>query len=113
MKMNKGGLICEITTADSMRIRSQIDCDLEAETIRYAVTRFFCKSKKLSNYVWESYSLRLQKGKDRRARRHSCIIPAVLMELPGKWVKIRFSVTPIGVVIEQVHILAQLTDSDS
>ena len=80
---------------------------MEPDTIRYAVCRFFSRTPALCRaYAWESYQLRLARGKGRRPRRHRCTIPAPLMELPAGWVQVRFQVDPTGVTIRQISLTA-------
>lgn len=97
---------CQITAAKDLRIYTQVPCSLESETIAYAVCRFFTKSTGLSRFcVSESYRMRLVHRKSHKARRCRSILPAILMELPGNWAQIRFSIDAVGVTIREVSLL--------
>lgn len=107
MKMTHGtgwsAVSCQICVDTNVRVENHLKTALEPDTICYAVCRFFTKAPAMCRtYTWESYQLRLARGKGRRARRHCCAIPAPLMELPAGWVQVRFQVDPTGVSIRQI-----------
>lgn len=111
MKMTYGtgwsAVSCQIAADPNLRVENRLSPSLEPDTIRYAVCRFFVKTQSLCHtYTWESYRLRLARGKARRPRRHSCAVPGPLMELPAGWVQIRFQVDPSGVTIRQITLTA-------
>lgn len=109
MKMTHGtgwsAVSCQIAADTNLRIDNRLKTRLEPDTVCYAVCRFFAKTPALCRaYTWESYQLRLARGKGRRARRHQCAIPAPLMELPAGWVQVRFQVDPTGVKLRQITL---------
>lgn len=110
MKMVNGtgynAAICQISAAKDFHFISLVPCDLEPDTISYAVRRFFSKSRILcQTYVSESYQLRFAKGKDRKSKHHCCVIPAQFMELPGNWAQVNFVVDAFGITIRKVTLL--------
>lgn len=109
MKMTHGtgwsAVSCQIAADTNLRIDNRLKTRLEPDTVCYAVCRFFAKTPALCRaYTWESYQLRLARGKGRRARRHQCAIPAPLMELPAGWVQVHFQVDPTGVKLRQITL---------
>lgn len=97
---------CQISPARDLRFYSQVPCSLEPETIAYAVCRFFTKSAHMCRFcVSESYRMRLASGKGRRAKRCRATLPAVLMDLPGSWAQVRFTIDAVGVTVQEVRLL--------
>lgn len=112
MKMTHGtgwsAVSCQINADPNVRVENRLHTSLEPDTICYAVCRFFARTPALCRtYTWESYRLRLARGKGRRPRRHRCTIPAPLMELPAGWVQVQFQVDPAGVSIRQISLTAE------
>ena len=107
-KMNYGSLTCEISTTEKCTIISQELCDYEEDTIIYAVERFFAQcthlSKECSKISWQ---FRIAKGKSPKKQQFMYIIPAVLMELPGNWVKINGNIDAVGVNVNRIEMLKQ------
>ena len=104
----QGAVRCQISPANDVRVENHLDLPLEVDTVCYAVCRFFVKTPALAGaYAWESYQLRLAKGKGRRGRWHRCTLPAPLLELPAGWVQVRFRVDPEGVTLRQVVLSAR------
>ena len=100
-----GSYACELIAAKELRFHADFPCDVELDTVRYAVCRFLRKSKSLcKEYVKESYRLRLASGKGRKTKRRWCLAPAALLELPGAWVHIGVSISATGVTVEQVGL---------
>ena len=106
MKMKYGSLSCKISAHKNMEIHCEVLCDLEPDTVYYAISRFFTKDTSVCHsYVKESYQMRLAKGKGRKAKHHRCILPALLAELPGMWVQVYFMVDAEGVIIQRIQLL--------
>lgn len=104
----RGAVCCQIGPANDIRVDNRLDSALAPETICYAVCRFFAKTPALAGaYAWESYRLRLARGKGRRGISHRCVLPAPLLELPAGWVLVRLRVDPEGVAIRQVSLTGQ------
>lgn len=117
MKMTYGtgwsAVSCQINADINLRVENRLAGFLDADTVRYAVCRFFTKTPSLCRtYAWESYQLRLARGKGRRPHRHCCAIPAPLMELPAGWVQVRFQVDPVGVSIRQIVLTPEYPGSE-
>lgn len=107
MKMTYEGAACEITASENFRFSSHVPCSLELDSILYAVCRFFQKSKKLRrDCIFESWQLRIIKA-SRKKKRHTYVIPAMLMELPGAWAEVHIMIDSSGVAIQQVKLLQQ------
>ena len=109
MKTGKEGrrLSCGVWAAKAFKYQAEIPCGLESETIGYAVCRFLTKCDTLRrDYVEQSYRLRLKQGKGRRSVRSRFTAPARMMELPGAKVEVRVMITPKGVEVQSVSIMA-------
>ena len=71
---------CPVQAAPGLRLDLRVRCELERESILYAVTRFIRRSSALMrDFAGESYRLRLRKGTVRR----SFQAPAVLRSSPA------------------------------
>lgn len=105
--MTYEGAACEITASENFHFFSHVPCSLELDSILYAVCRFFQKSKKLRrDCIFESWQLRIIKA-SRKKKRHTYVIPAMLMELPGAWAEVHIMIDSSGVAIQQVKLLQQ------
>ncbi len=106
MKMQFGQVSCSVTAAEKMHFSSDVPCELEMDTIRYAACRFLTKSRKLQQkYVRESYQHRIaSKRKDKKPRYETCMVPAAAMELPGSWAVMRVKITAEGVTIQSLKL---------
>lgn len=108
MKMTCNSLACEIAIAPDFTFHSSVPCDLEPDTVRYAVRRFFCKSGRICHdCTWASWQLRLAGSRRRRPQRWSYVLPAVLLELPGAWARVTVSVNAVGVQVHRVALLRE------
>lgn len=107
-KMNYGSFSCIISVTTDCTIISQKLCDYEADTIFYAVERFFthCNTiaKKCTKTSWQ---FRIAKGKSPKKQSFMYIVPAILMELPGNWVKISGNIDAVGVNVNKIEMLSQ------
>ena len=107
-KMSYGSFACEISVAADYRLLSLVPCEYEKDTVAYAVERFFTQSKRFCREcTQESWKLRIAKG--RKDKKHSFvyIIPAVLMELPGNWIRLSGNIDAAGVNVREVEILEE------
>ena len=103
---SRNAIQCQISPAKELRFFSQVPCDLELDTVAYAVCRFFVKSPAMCRLCApESYRIRLATGRKRKAQRHKCLLPAPLLELPGGWARIYYTVDAIGVTVQEVSLL--------
>lgn len=108
MKMTYNSLACEIAIAPDFTFHSSVPCDLEPDTVRYAVRRFFCKSSRICrDCTWASWQLRLVSARQRRPVRWTYSLPAALLELPGAWARVTVSVSAVGVQVHRVALLQQ------
>jgi hypothetical protein len=99
-------ICCRIAPAKELRFFSQVPCSLERDTVGYAVCRFVRNTPALCHScAAESYRIRLSSGRMRRTRRRQCILPALLLELPGSWAHILYTVDAVGVSIQEVRLL--------
>ncbi len=109
MKMTYQSLACEFAIAPDFTFRSDVPCELEPDTVRYAVRRFFCKSGRIRrDCTLASWQLRLASPRRRRPARWSYILPAALLELSGAWARVHISVTAEGVQVHRLALLRQL-----
>ncbi|MBO5199201.1 MAG: hypothetical protein J6B85_11910 [Lachnospiraceae bacterium] len=108
MKMNYGSRVCEFSVAHDFTFSSCVRCYYEKDTICYAVRRFFRKSGRIRrDCTYESWQIRLAKGKSRRQHRFSYLIPAILMELPGAWIRLSGTIDARGVTVQRLEILSR------
>lgn len=107
-KMNYESLTCEISVAENYILCSQIPCGYEKDTVAYAVERFFPLCASLSREcTWKSWQARVAKGRTKRKQEFQYLVPAVLMELPGNWVRICGDIDAVGVNVKKVEILRE------
>lgn len=105
-KMNYGSFTCEISVAADYTLLSQVPCDYGKDTVAYAVERFFSRFKRFRREcTYESWQMRLAKGKARKRHDFMYIVPALFMELPGNWIRISGSIDAVGVNVKRVEIL--------
>ena len=92
---------CPVQVGRGLRFDLRVSCDLEDESIVYAVCRFIRRSPALmGDFAGESYRLRLQRGKTRR----SFVAPASLLELPGSWAAVSLRILPTGAEITRIGL---------
>lgn len=107
MKMNYNAVSCEITLSNNFYAVSHVPCDYQNDVIGYGVCRFIMKSNDIRRHcVFQSWKLRVSKGKERKSRRFFYTIPAVLAELPGQWIQISGTIDPNGVTLKKVEIFS-------
>ena len=99
----------ELCTSDSLCLRSEVPCDLSQEAVEYAALRFLAHNARLYHfYASESCELRFAKGKAaKRLKTYQCTAPAVLMELPGAWVRLTLRVDQEAIRIMSVEMLQE------
>ncbi|MCD7955217.1 MAG: hypothetical protein LUG93_05575 [Lachnospiraceae bacterium] len=104
MKMKNGSMVCEISVASDASYVSYVPCDYQRDTISYAVKRFFARCGKLCREcTFESWQIRI--GKKRKKSQHFCyLIPALLMELPGEWVRVTGVIDEKGVEVRKIEL---------
>lgn len=108
-KMRYGNFACEVSVVSDFVLKSQFSCSYEKDTVAYATERFFSKFEKLCREcTYESWQVRIAKGRDRKRRSFEYLIPAVFMELPGDWVQVRGYVDEVGVKVNRVDLLEQI-----
>lgn len=95
-----------LRTADGLRIRTQIPCDLDRAALEYAALRFLAHNPRLLGYyAMQSCRLRFEKGRG-GSQRFRCVAPAMLLELPGSWVRLGISVNREAVTVTALELLA-------
>lgn len=105
-KMNYGNIVCEVSVAENYDFHTQAACNYDKDTIAYAVERFFTRCTRFrEECTYESWQIRIAKGKARRSHKFVYVVPAVLMELPGGWVRLTGDIDAVGVHIKKVEIL--------
>lgn len=108
MKMTYSAGTCEITTAQEFFFHSEVPCNLEPDTIRYAVCRVFQKNRTLRRHgVYQSWQMRVSGAHARKRCRHTYLVPAALMELPGSWAQMTALVDGTGVTVECLELLRE------
>lgn len=105
-KMVYGTIICEVSVTANCTITVSDSCDYPKDTIAYAVEKFFSRyAKTYRECTYESWQLRIAKGRKKRTRRFEYIIPAVFMELPGNWVRVYGNIDVVGMNISRIELL--------
>lgn len=105
-KMVYGTIICEVSVAVNCTITVSDCYEYPKDTIAYAVEKFFSQhAKTYRECTYESWRLRIAKGRKKKIRRFEYIIPAVLMELPGNWVRVCGDINVVGVNINRIELL--------
>ena len=112
MQMKCGGscreLKCCVEYDRRLTVIDRVNSGLLPDTVGYAVCRFLCHNEGLSRaLVRQSYDLRFAKGKGARSVRRQWVVPAVLLELPGAWVRFSCIVTAKGVTVTRVCLLKE------
>lgn len=106
--MNCGTICCDLAISDKFicDIDSNVRCEYPEDTIEYALRHFFKKNEKIRRTcTWESWQIRLAKGKrNRRPHYYSYHIPARMLELPGSWAVLKFSVDENGVTMHSLKL---------
>ncbi len=96
---------CPVSAARGLRFDLRVPCDLEVESLVYAVRRFIRRSPVLlGDFAGESYGLRLSRGRVRRR----FVAPAALLELPGSWAAVSLRVLPTGAEITRIGLYDRL-----
>ncbi len=107
-KMTYESLACEVSVAENYVLISHFFCDYEKYTVAYAVERFFTRCALFRREcTWKSWQMRIAKGKARKRQNFQYFVPAVLMELPGNWVRICGDIDAVGVTVKRVEILKE------
>ncbi len=108
MKMTYGSLGCTLSVSNNLFFEAPQNFDYEKDVVAYAVKRFFANSKDFRrDFNIESWEFRFAKGKEKKWRKFTYVIPAILMELPGAWVKVSGSVDAKGVEVQRVEVLEE------
>ena len=106
-KMIYGAISCEVTAAENCTYNCHIPCDYHKETVIYAAEHFFLRCEKtLRECTHESWRLRIAKGKKKHSK-FTYVVPAVLMELPGNWVRISCDIDAVGDTIRKIELLRE------
>lgn len=105
-KMIYGNVICEVAVVNNYSFTTEVACEYNKDTIGYAVERFFARcSSFCKTCTYESWQLRIAKGKARKNHKFTYLIPATLMELPGGWVRVSGEIDTVGVKVMKVELL--------
>ena len=96
----------ELCSSDSLRLRSEVPCDLSQETVEYAALRFLAHNSRLYHfYASESCKLRFAKGKaSRRKKTFCCTAPVMLLELPGVWVRLMLRIDRDAITVTAITL---------
>ena len=107
-RMKYGSFECDVMVADNYFFKSEVFCDYEKDVVAYAVEHFLTRSVRFSRECTrESWQIRIAKGKRNRKHKFTYLIPSVLMELPGEWVRINGDLDEVGLIVKKVEILAE------
>lgn len=107
-KMNYGSFTCEISVAENYTLISEIPCEYAKDTVAYAVERFFARFKRFrKECTYESWQLRIAKGRAKKKHDFMYLVPALFMELPGNWIRISGIIDTAGVNVNRVEILKE------
>ncbi len=106
MKMTYGALTCAFAVSEHLAVMSEVPISYDDRTVGYAVRRFFLHCEKLhKECTFQSWKLRVAKGKARKRQHFHYILPAALLELPGRWVRISGIIDAVGVTVDRVRIM--------
>lgn len=107
-KMIYGSIACEVTVAENYNFFTEVSCEYEKDTIAYAAEHFFTKCRRFRREcTYQSWQHRIAKGKARRPENFTYLIPAILMELPGGWVRLDGNIDAAGVKINRIELLEE------
>nr|WP_296957223.1 hypothetical protein [uncultured Mediterraneibacter sp.] len=113
-RMKYGPFECDIMVADKYFFKSEVFCDYEKDVVAYAVELFLTRSAKFSRECTrESWQIRIAKGRKNRKHKFIYLIPSVLMDLPGEWVKLGGDLDEVGLTVKRVEILSEFPYFDS
>lgn len=105
-KMMDGSFVCEISVAADYSLLTAVPCEYGKDTVAYAVERFFPKSKRFCRECTQrSWETRIAKGRKDKKQDFAYVIPAILMELPGNWIRVSGEIDAVGVRVRKVEIL--------
>ncbi|KIR01927.1 hypothetical protein P261_00741 [Lachnospiraceae bacterium TWA4] len=109
MKMTYESMVCEVAVVEDLTYITRVHCEYQRDVIAYAVKQFFAHCKPICKECTKaSFKLRVAKGKKaRRPKGFVYMVPAILMELPGEWVKISGTIDEVGVLVRRVEILQE------
>ena len=103
-----GSIVCEVTVAENYNFFTEVPCEYEKDTIAYAVEHFFTRCRRFRREcTYQSWQHRIAKGKAKRPEKFTYLIPAILMELPGGWVRLAGKIDVTGVRIHKVELLKE------
>lgn len=98
--------ICIVEVVSNASVRTAVPCKYGKDTVSYAVERFFVRCARFRRECTkECWEIRIAKGKERRGRIFSYLVPSVLMELPGEWVHLTGMIDAEGVHIKKIELL--------
>lgn len=104
-KIVNGSLVCEFKVDDNFSFYSEVDCEYENDTIRYAVEKFFAHAEDFNkSCTRQSWECRIAKRRNDRKRKFSYVVAASSMELPGTWVQVMGQIDQIGACVRKVKI---------
>lgn len=107
-KMNYESLSCELSVAENYTLLSRVACTYGKDTVAYAVERFLPRCASLCREcTWKSWKARVAKGRAKKKQFFQYLVPAVLMELPGNWVRISGDIDAVGVSVKRVELLRE------
>lgn len=108
MKMRNGTIACEFSVRPDFSFVSHVPCEYDRDTVRYALTRFVKHCGKFQREsALESWHFRIKKGKAKK-NSHTYLIPAPLMELPGEWAAVYYSIDATGAEVWKVELFDEL-----
>ena len=112
MKICYENRACELSIPADMRFCTPVRCDLEPDTVRYAVRRLFTRCAALrGDCIARSWQLRVATGRARRSRRVRYLLRAAMLELPGAWARLTVFIDAAGVTVQQLELLDTLPAS--
>ena len=107
-KMKYDSFGCEVSVATNCAIIPQGCCDYEADTIFYAVERFFTHCNSIAEECTKiSWQFRVAKGRAPKKQPFMYFLPAALMELPANWVKISGNIDATGVNVTKIEMFQE------
>lgn len=103
-KMIYGTRMCNVSADTDCRVIGLEGSGYGRDAVCYAAERFLSHAVSYCRICTEeSWQHRLTKGKKDRRRSFCYLIPAVLMELPGDWIRVQGEIDADGVQIRRIE----------
>lgn len=107
-KMISDNFVCDVEVSPNFLFCTTFPSDYGREAVAYATEKYFAKSPLFcQECTRESWQMRLAKKKKEKQHKFQYLIPAVLMELPGEWIRVSGKINAKGLNIEKIELLRE------